>query len=120
MPSFATESRSAKIEFSKWIFYVQNHPKVSEFFSLQNKNLGAQYIFVTSILKPLSYFDPCKNRSAFKKPDKHIKQQVCLDLYTKLLLVYDFPYVRGILKQASSKIKILPRIEGQGEAEGTN
>ena len=45
---------------------------------------------------------------------------MCLGLYTKLLLVYDFRYVRGILKQASSKIKILPRIEGQGEAEGTN
>ena len=45
---------------------------------------------------------------------------MCLGLYTKLLLVYDFRYVRGILKQASSKIKILPRIEGQEEAEGTN
>ena len=45
---------------------------------------------------------------------------MCLGLYTKLLLVYDFRYVRRILKQASSKIKILPRIEGQEEAEGTN
>ena len=61
-----------------------------------------------------------QKRSAIKKPDKNIKQQVCLDLYTKLLLVYDFRYVKGILKQASSKIKILPRIESQGEVEGTN
>ena len=66
------------------------------------------------------YLDHCKNQSACKKPDKNIKQQVCLGLYNKLLLVYDFSYVRGILKQASSKIKILPRIEGQVEAEGTN
>ena len=41
---------------------------------------------------------------------------MCLDLYTKLLLVYDFRYVRGILKQASSKI--YQELKAKGKQKG--
>ena len=39
LPSFASSAQSAKIGFSKWIFYVKNHPNLSDFFSLNNNRL---------------------------------------------------------------------------------
>ena len=35
-------SKSAKIRLSKSIFYIKNHPNLSQFFSLKNTNIGAQ------------------------------------------------------------------------------
>ena len=35
LPSFASSSQSAKIGLSKWIFYVKNHPNLSDFFFLE-------------------------------------------------------------------------------------
>ena len=32
LPSFASSAQSVKIGLSKWIFYVKNHPNLSEFF----------------------------------------------------------------------------------------
>ena len=40
-------SRSAKIWLSKSIFYVKNHPNLSQFFSLKNTNLGAHFLLLT-------------------------------------------------------------------------
>ena len=35
LPSFASLAQSAKIELSKWIFYVKNDPNLSEFFFIE-------------------------------------------------------------------------------------
>ena len=40
-------SKSAKIWLSKSIFYIKNHPNLSDFFSLKNKNLEAHYMLLT-------------------------------------------------------------------------
>ena len=39
-------SKSAKIWLSKSIFYVKNHPNLSQFFSLKNTNLGAHFLLM--------------------------------------------------------------------------
>ena len=39
-------SKSAKIWLSKSIFYVKNHPNLSQFFSLKNTNLGAHFLLL--------------------------------------------------------------------------
>ena len=41
-------SKSAKIWLSKSIFYIKNHPKISDFFlSLMNTKLGAYFLLLT-------------------------------------------------------------------------
>ena len=43
-------SNSAKIRLSKSIFYVKNHPNLSQFcFHLKNINLGAHFLLLTFI-----------------------------------------------------------------------
>ena len=34
-------------DFSKSIFYGKNHPNISDFFSLKDKNLGAHFLLLT-------------------------------------------------------------------------
>ena len=51
MPSFASFSQSVKNGLSKSIFYVKNHPNLSQFFfSLKNTNLEAHFLL-------LAFFD---------------------------------------------------------------
>ena len=63
MPSFASLSQSAKNGLSMSIFYVKNHPNLSQFFSLKNTNLEAHFLllaffdkinFLTTLLLKLS------------------------------------------------------------------
>ena len=44
LPSFTSSAQSAKIGLSKWIFYVKNHPNLSDFFSFKNTNLRAHFL----------------------------------------------------------------------------
>ena len=37
-------SKSVKIGLLKWIFYVKNHPNLSNLFSMKNKSLGAHFL----------------------------------------------------------------------------
>ena len=46
MPSFASLSQSAKNGLSKSIFYVKNHPNLSQFFLLKNTNLEAHFLLL--------------------------------------------------------------------------
>ena len=51
LPSFASLSQSVKNGLSKSIFYVKNHPNLSQFFfSLKNTNLEAHFLL-------LAFFD---------------------------------------------------------------
>ena len=42
-------SKSDEIWLSKSIFNVKNYPKLSDFFSLKNTNLGAHFLLLTFI-----------------------------------------------------------------------
>ena len=47
-------SKSAKISLSKSIFYVKNHPNLSQFFfSLKNMNLGAHFLLLTFLIRSI-------------------------------------------------------------------
>ena len=43
-PSGDSSSKSANFGFSKWIFYIKNHPNPSKKNSLKNINLGASFL----------------------------------------------------------------------------
>ena len=99
-PSVDSLSKSAKFGLSKWIFYVKNHPNLSDFFfSLKNKNLGAHFLLltffdkmnfqITLFTKMMPYFW----QLAISKTENSIISFRYADSYAKIFLILYPPLV---------------------------